>query len=76
MSPDQTDDPKCGCQEIGSPVEGVLVVDPHRGPIQRCDTHPGGPLYETDWDAAQAAARHFGGGSVLYDVPSNSLFID
>lgn len=47
--------PRCGCEEVGSPVAGAIWL-PGTGEIQRCDTHQPIPLFETDREAADAMA--------------------
>lgn len=49
---DPTGAPTCGCQEIGSPVSGILFVGEVGTEVQRCDTHAGGPRFESDFRAA------------------------
>lgn len=48
----------CGCQEINSPVPGILwAADTEE--VQRCDTHEPEPIYASD-DAAADALRGLG----------------
>lgn len=51
-----TDNPQCGCEEIGSPVVGILWA-PDTNEVQRCDTHRPAPLFDSDREAADALAR-------------------
>ena len=52
----------CGCEEIGSPIPGVLLYVETLpgfmigGELERCDTHQPKPLFESDEAAADYAA--------------------
>lgn len=50
---DDTGQDQCGCQEIMSPVPGVLFVGEVGTEVQRCDTHRPEPNFDTDEDAAR-----------------------
>jgi hypothetical protein len=49
---DPTGAEQCGCQEIMSPVPGVLFIGEVGTEVQRCDTHRPEPRFRSDFEAA------------------------
>ena len=66
----------CGCEEIKSPLPGVLWAADSwgGGEVQRCDTHQPQPLFETDRDAAEAMKAR--GYKISEDPDDGTLYAE